>query len=466
VTYQGNVVPAADRQSTIVQAPLTGRSLGVHYRSRLEDFNRVRIPIGTPIYRMANIRTIVKQMTYLNNNPELADDFFDHGQEDVTAQRAQHELLVELSKDPKANIYGLLEQRKEQSEPLLITSTGVVLNGNRRLAAMRDLFGSKPQEYRSFEHVEVAVLPAGATEDDLAQIETDLQIAPDMRLDYGWVEQALGLKHQLNDLGWSLDKAANHWQSTRAELNTTLSTLTLSEEFLDHIGERGRYEKVADDKLAFERLAKIQQARSDEDPSRLEAERLIVFAELANSDEVEGRIYDHVGSVDELLEKVLVDPEVGLPTNTDGTGDGATAVLITDDDLLNELPDERNGVSDAVLAKLRDTTEWPKIATAANRANLNLKEEKRQAKRVNQFAADAAQLNAVATRLSLQNAKPETLPAAAQQLVSAVKEITDRLVDLRTDYPQSIEGIDTGRISEAATTLASIAEQSSTRAEL
>jgi len=454
VAYQLNVVPEADRRSRIAQAQPTDRVLTLRYRSQLRDLPRVVIPIDTPIYRMANIRTIVKQLTYLSNN-QVADDFFKGGQEDVLAQRAQHDLLVDLSKANSADIYGLLAKQKEQTEPLLVTAFGVIVNGNRRLAAMRDLYTRDSQEFRRFEHIEVAVLPADATEDDLAQIETDFQIAPDMRLDYGWVEQALGLKHQTDDLGWSLEKAAAHWQETESELKRKLSVLALADQYLAHMGESGKYERIATDELAFKVLQGRQAARPDEAPSRLEAERLVVFAELANKSEVEGRIYDHARAIDKVLDKVLTNPDVNLPANEPQRVDNAP----TDGDLLGQLPEQGNGVAEVVLDKLRDRAAWPTIAAAADRAHTMVKEEQRQEKRVSRFASEAEQINATASRLSLQNANPDTLSVAAAQLVSAVKEIADRLAELRTDYPQAMDGIDGDRLTEAVDTLHRLTEQ-------
>ena len=84
-----------------------------------------------------------------------------------------------------------LEGSRIQTDPLLILPNGVVLNGNRRLAAMRELFEERPGEFPTFSQVEVLVLPEGIDGREERRIETRLQMARETRLPYDWISQAL-----------------------------------------------------------------------------------------------------------------------------------------------------------------------------------------------------------------------------------------------------------------------------------
>ncbi len=52
-------------------------------------------------------------------------------------QRLLHDLLADKARDPEGPIYQELARHGRQTEPLLIARDGLVVNGNRRLAAMR-----------------------------------------------------------------------------------------------------------------------------------------------------------------------------------------------------------------------------------------------------------------------------------------------------------------------------------------
>ena len=64
-------------------------------------------------------------------------------------------------------IMKVLHGERKQTEPLLMTPDGIVINGNRRLAAMRELFQIDLSDYKSFQVVQVAILPSDASEIEL-----------------------------------------------------------------------------------------------------------------------------------------------------------------------------------------------------------------------------------------------------------------------------------------------------------
>src|SRR5438876_2814521 len=161
----------ADRRALInAEQATSSRAEAVHFRGRMVDLKVIQIPIDFPIHRMKNGRAQVEQYQYVEEH-HLPSDFFGTGEENVTVQQAQHRILLEMSHDEKANIYDELERVSTQRETLLITADGVVLNGNRRLAAMRDLFAKDPARYASFSHVAAKVLPPESTEKDLELLE-------------------------------------------------------------------------------------------------------------------------------------------------------------------------------------------------------------------------------------------------------------------------------------------------------
>lgn len=81
-----------------------------------------------------------------------------------------------------------LEERGQQ-EPAVVTAEGILINGNRRAAALRRLWLDNHVE--SARYIRAFVLPADAAKDELIDLETELQISKDYREEYSWVNEAL-----------------------------------------------------------------------------------------------------------------------------------------------------------------------------------------------------------------------------------------------------------------------------------
>jgi hypothetical protein len=163
-------------------------------------------------------------------------------------QALLHGFLAAKAADPGGPILQELRRQAQQTEPLLISAEGVLVNGNRRLAAMRELLAEDPDRYRGFAVVSAAVLPADAGAQDIESVEAALQLAPETKLAYGWINRRLKLRRQLGELGLSRDEVADAWRlADPAQLERELGELALAEDYLAHyLGEPGGYSLVAD----------------------------------------------------------------------------------------------------------------------------------------------------------------------------------------------------------------------------
>jgi hypothetical protein len=172
-------------------------------------------------------------------------------------QHILHELLIKKSRDPKGPIYAELERHALQTDPLLIQENGVVLNGNRRLAAMRDLMSREGENYKQFTHVRVAVLPENISDNEIEFIEAALQMAPDLKLDYGWINRRLKLRQHVDSLGDERVVEAYGFQKADA-IDRELGELMLAEEYLEWIGQPLQFSLVDAQEDAFNALVLMQ----------------------------------------------------------------------------------------------------------------------------------------------------------------------------------------------------------------
>ncbi|MEC4018125.1 transcriptional regulator [Streptomyces sp. H27-D2] len=74
-----------------------------------------------------------------------------------------------------------------QKEAGLVTREGILVNGNTRAAALKELKQTS---------IRVGVLPASFTWDDIASVELALQLRPDKRRDYSYINRLLAMEEQ------------------------------------------------------------------------------------------------------------------------------------------------------------------------------------------------------------------------------------------------------------------------------
>lgn len=224
------------------------------FQNTRHDLPIVRVGIDVPIYRMLNYRTRTAQLKYIHDH-EKPEGFFKDGQENEEVQQAQHSILVTYAnKGREGSIASIVDvlQKQKQREPLIITAGGVVVNGNRRLAAMRELFA----EDSSFGHVDCAVLPRNATPEDIKEIEVRLQMRSETKLPYEWVNESLAIR-ELLDGGKSYDHIAELMNKRRREVELANQALEEADIYLrEWASAPGEYQIVEDGKQFFEDLAK------------------------------------------------------------------------------------------------------------------------------------------------------------------------------------------------------------------
>jgi len=285
----------------------SSKTHGINFQGTFQYFGIYSVPIGLPKYRLNNGRTYAAQAEYLAKNADLSADFFTKDPELDTAIKVQHELLKELIQDRE-----LLEYFKthRQEEPLVLTHEGFVLNGNRRLCAMRELLESDPKTYSHFEHVDVVILPP-AEEKDIDELEARLQIHQDIKADYSWITFAFMLKRRQEDHGYTADHLARLYERKTSEINELIDMLAYAEDYLKERGWTGEYHRVEKAEYAFEQLRKKRSKFNTEQEK--EVFEKISYSLLDNPEG--GRLYDLIPETANYLEKILdrIEDELEIP---------------------------------------------------------------------------------------------------------------------------------------------------------
>ena len=157
----------------------TGEKYQVDYRGKYRPLPVIEVPIELLVYRVENIRTKSLQKQWLAQHRDLPRDLFVSDPFSIEAQENQHQVLKLLV--DKENLLKTFRDndKLQQTEPLICSNDGVVVNGNRRLCAWRELYYNNKSKYAHFQTVRVAVLP-----DNDPQGMYDLEVALQMLTDY------------------------------------------------------------------------------------------------------------------------------------------------------------------------------------------------------------------------------------------------------------------------------------------
>jgi hypothetical protein len=175
-------------------------------------------------------------------------------------KRLNHKLETTNAEDAKVIQKLLLEQDGKETEALksdikkngqiypgIITFDGAVINANRRMAILQQLFVETAEE--KYEYLKVARLPKGVDAKDLWRIEARLQFGRDFQLVYGQVNELLKIRAGKNS-GLTDKQISDAMEGRYSEKKVTekLETLKLMDSYLHSIGKPGEYAHITQER--------------------------------------------------------------------------------------------------------------------------------------------------------------------------------------------------------------------------
>lgn len=292
--------PLLTRTSEIASKCASSKTLfPLEVMGKYQRLKQITVRIGVPVYRMQNGRTRTFQKEYLATHPDVTPDLFTLDPESVAAQKAQHTILQKLAEDE--DLYKEFSGGTQQTEPIIVTSTGVVVNGNRRLCVWRTLFAKDPSEYKHFEYIEVAVLPEDCDETEIRALEKRLQIQKTHRAEYKWHTRAAMMKEEREEGAKDSDLAKSYGLASKKDVDIIISALEYAELYLQKIGKRDQWSLVDGDEFAFTTMVKERQRITDQ--GKKELFETVCF-KLIETKDYQGRLYSAIPEIAENLEEV------------------------------------------------------------------------------------------------------------------------------------------------------------------
>lgn len=189
------VPPTAEENRALVEQRLQDARAGdavpetlrVEFRDRPIHVEVIDMPVDRLYYNPGTHRVGAQRDHDPQREQELRKDpWSDEG------QMYLHHLLTAMPADPHVRDpeFDKLKdslQEFQQNEPGLISREGVLVNGNTRRAALKEL---------GVQSIRVGVLPASCTWDDIRSVELSLQLRPDRRREYSYINQLMAREEQ------------------------------------------------------------------------------------------------------------------------------------------------------------------------------------------------------------------------------------------------------------------------------
>ncbi len=291
--------PLLTRKSEIATKAASSKTLyPLEVMGKYQRLKQITVRIGLPVYRMSNGRTRTFQREYLATHPDAAPDLFTKDPDSLEAQRAQHQILRKLAEDE--DLLKEFQSGTQQTEPVIVTSTGVVVNGNRRLCVWRTLFYQEPEKYKHFEFVDLAVLPEDCDEEEIKALEKRLQIQKTHRAEYKWHNKAAMMKEE-REAGATPEQLAKSYDVTKKEVDTLIGALEYAEIYLRKIGKPDQWSIVDGDEFAFK--AMVDERKKITDQGRKELFEAVCFTLIEHKD-YQGRLYSNIPDIAENLDAI------------------------------------------------------------------------------------------------------------------------------------------------------------------
>ncbi|MEU1150075.1 transcriptional regulator [Streptomyces sp. NPDC005863] len=176
-----------------------------------------------------------------------------------------HYLLQMLPADPSKkdpDFDDLMESLRSyrQNEPGLITRDGILVNGNTRRAALKEL---------GVTNIRVGVLPESCTWDDINAVELSLQLRPDQRRDYSYINRLLAMEEQ-QLLGRPLADVAREFRIRASTCEQDLWILSCLRDLIERSSDGGAQLRLLDFEQHQEKLRELYRRYAKESAANKE----------------------------------------------------------------------------------------------------------------------------------------------------------------------------------------------------
>lgn len=201
-----------------------------------EEFDTYRIPIDMLHYNIKNDRIASFFTQYYDENGELPENA---DQRNMIIEKFIVDSNPQAFSKTKNNIKAI-----GQTEPAVIMSNGVVIDGNRRFTALRQLYREVKSGKNKHGYLEAVILPQEIyTDKDIKRLELNLQHAIESKVDYNPIERLVGVYRDLIKEGhpFSIEEYADETQISIRKVKEEVEIARLLVDYLNYINQSEKF---------------------------------------------------------------------------------------------------------------------------------------------------------------------------------------------------------------------------------
>jgi hypothetical protein len=200
------------RLSEARKATATPETVRVEWRGQPAHLDVITMPVDDLYYNPETHRVRAQRA----HNPARDTTLATHPWS-KESQEYLHDLLTAKPDAPDTPDPAFAKLKEDlaqfgQNDPGIITHEGILVNGNTRRAALKELGKTD---------IRVAVLPADATFTDIAAVELELQLREDHRREYSYINRLIAVHEQVSS-GRHRDDIKRAFRTTAASIDRDL----------------------------------------------------------------------------------------------------------------------------------------------------------------------------------------------------------------------------------------------------
>ncbi|MFD4396350.1 ParB N-terminal domain-containing protein [Kitasatospora sp. NPDC058478] len=239
------------------EASLAGgvrESVKIEWRSQPLNVEVIDMPTDSLYYNPGTHRIRAQR----SHDPRL-NEALDISPWSTESQEYLHHLLQAKPSNPNETDPDFSELKKSvkdfgQNDPGLITRDGILVNGNSRRAALKEL---------GQQTIRVGVLPGDCTWADISAVELSLQLRKDHRRDYSYINRLLAIEEQVA-LGRPIGSVAHDFRSNSTACEQDLWILSCIREMIDRSSSGGIALRLVDFEEHQEKLKELRRRYAKE----------------------------------------------------------------------------------------------------------------------------------------------------------------------------------------------------------
>lgn len=249
-------------------------TLTVEWRGRPLHVEVIDMPLDTLLYNPGTHRIRAQRSLDPGRDAVLAKNPWSAESQDYLEHLLKIRPSEPTNRDPAFDDLKDSLKEHKQNEPGLITRHGILVNGNTRCAALREL--------KAITSMRVGVLPESCTWNDINDVELSLQLRPDQRRDYSYINRLLAIDEQRVQLNRDLSLIAKAFHTTTKSCERDVWVLAQLREVIQRSAtDSGMSLRLMDLEGAQGRLEELYRAYNEEFKKSKERADLLREARLA-----------------------------------------------------------------------------------------------------------------------------------------------------------------------------------------